>query len=157
MSDHIREQLSEFVDDEMSVEECDFFVRRLQLDDEARSRFVRYQLIGSALRGEQAHVNADPGKAAAGASSPGLVRVGLAASIVLAAVIGLVADDSLLLNSPSGDQSQLVSRQADSTSMQFLIHHAGYSPGLNRTLIPTTLFNVSESDGDATLEEELIE
>ena len=36
MSDQFKEQISQFIDDEMSVEEGEFFVRRLQRDDEAR-------------------------------------------------------------------------------------------------------------------------
>jgi negative regulator of sigma E activity len=157
MSDHIREQLSEFVDDEMPIEECDFFVRRLQLDDEARARFVRYQLIGSALRGEPSPVRSPAGAGTASPSSPKLLRFGVAASVLLAAVIGLVSGDTALLNSESADESPLVGMQAGSTGMQLLIHHAGYSSGPNRTLIPTTLFPDSESDDDVAVGEEPIE
>jgi sigma-E factor negative regulatory protein RseA len=58
MSEHFDEQISEFIDDEMSPEQCEFFVRRLQRDDEARSRYMRYQLIGAAVRGEHIQQNA---------------------------------------------------------------------------------------------------
>jgi negative regulator of sigma E activity len=52
MNDQFQEQTSLFVDDELTAEECEFFVRRLQRDPDARGRLVRYQLIGAALRGE---------------------------------------------------------------------------------------------------------
>ena len=52
MNDQLQEQTSLFVDDELSAEECEFFVRRLQRDPDARGRLFRYQLIGAALRGE---------------------------------------------------------------------------------------------------------
>jgi negative regulator of sigma E activity len=52
MNDQFQEQTSLFVDDELTAEECEFFVRRLQRDPDARGRLLRYQLIGAALRGE---------------------------------------------------------------------------------------------------------
>jgi negative regulator of sigma E activity len=52
MNDQFQEQTSLFVDDELTADECEFFVRRLQRDPDARGRLVRYQLIGAALRGE---------------------------------------------------------------------------------------------------------
>lgn len=57
MTEHIRQQVSLFVDDELTSDECEFFVRRLQRDPESRNLYMRYQLIGSALRGE--HINAN--------------------------------------------------------------------------------------------------
>ena len=52
MNDQFQEQTSLFVDDELSADECEFFVRRLKRDPDARGRLFRYQLIGAALRGE---------------------------------------------------------------------------------------------------------
>jgi negative regulator of sigma E activity len=52
MNDQFQEQTSLFVDDELTAEECEFFVRRLQRDPDTRGRLVRYQLIGAVLRGE---------------------------------------------------------------------------------------------------------
>lgn len=43
------------MDDELSAEECEFFVRRLQRDHDTRNLYMRYQLIGAAIRGE--HIN----------------------------------------------------------------------------------------------------
>lgn len=57
MTEQIRQQVSLFVDDELSGEECEFFVRRMQRDREARNLYMRYQVIGDAIRGE--HINAN--------------------------------------------------------------------------------------------------
>jgi sigma-E factor negative regulatory protein RseA len=57
MTDQIRQQVSLFMDDELSREECAFFVRRLQRDQESRNLYMRYQIIGAAIRGE--HINAN--------------------------------------------------------------------------------------------------
>lgn len=59
MTERIQDQLSAFVDDELSNEECAFFVRRLQRDPDAARRAMRFSVIGSALRGEM--VQPDPG------------------------------------------------------------------------------------------------
>jgi len=102
MSEHFDEQLSEFIDDEMSAEECEFFVRRLQRDSGARGRYLRYQLIGAVVRGE--HIR--PHAAARGGAVPGAgparpaparrrlggrlaFGTGIAASVALVAVLGL--------------------------------------------------------------------
>jgi negative regulator of sigma E activity len=52
MTDQLQEQISVFVDDELSADECEFFVRRLQREPESRSRLIRYHMIGAAIRGE---------------------------------------------------------------------------------------------------------
>ncbi len=59
MTEPIQDQLSAFVDDELSSEECAFFVRRLQRDPDAAQRALRFSTIGAALRGEL--VQPDPG------------------------------------------------------------------------------------------------
>lgn len=52
MTDQIYEQISAFLDDELSAEQSAFLVRRLESDAGARKQFVRYAAIGSAVRGE---------------------------------------------------------------------------------------------------------
>jgi negative regulator of sigma E activity len=52
MTDQINDQISAFIDDELSAEESALLVRRFERDPEARARALRYTLIGSALRGE---------------------------------------------------------------------------------------------------------
>jgi negative regulator of sigma E activity len=52
MTDTADLQISAFVDDELSSDECEFLVRRLSRDSEARRQLVRYSAIGAAMRGE---------------------------------------------------------------------------------------------------------
>ena len=52
MTEQIKEQVSAFLDDELSTEECEFFVRRLQRDQGSRNLYMRYHAIGAAMRGE---------------------------------------------------------------------------------------------------------
>ncbi len=52
MTDRIHDQISAFIDNELSADESALLVRRFERDTEARSRAMRYTLIGAALRGE---------------------------------------------------------------------------------------------------------
>jgi len=52
MSEQIHEQISAFLDDELSAEESAFLVRRLSSDALARRQTIRYATIGSILREE---------------------------------------------------------------------------------------------------------
>lgn len=52
MTEQVRDQISAFIDDELSPEECEFFVRRLERDPATRRRIVRYLTVGAALRRE---------------------------------------------------------------------------------------------------------
>ena len=52
MTDKINDQISAFIDDELSEQECAFLVRRFEHDTDARGQAVRYTMIGSALRNE---------------------------------------------------------------------------------------------------------
>ena len=52
MTEQINDQISAFIDDELSAHESAMLVRRFERDPEARSRALRYTLIGTALRGE---------------------------------------------------------------------------------------------------------
>ena len=52
MREQIHDQISAFIDDELSQQEGAFLVRRLERDTEARGQAMRYMLIGCALRGE---------------------------------------------------------------------------------------------------------
>ncbi len=59
MTGQIQEQISAFTDDELSAEECEFLVRRLERDPESRDKVLSYAFIGAALRGEL--LGPDPG------------------------------------------------------------------------------------------------
>ena len=52
MTDQINDQISAFIDNELSAEESSLLVRRFERDNEARARAMRYTLIGASLRGE---------------------------------------------------------------------------------------------------------
>jgi sigma-E factor negative regulatory protein RseA len=52
MTDKVHDQISAFVDDELSEQQSAFLVRRFEHDSDARGQAVRYTLIGSALRNE---------------------------------------------------------------------------------------------------------
>lgn len=52
MTDQINDQISAFIDNELSADESALLVRRFERDAEARARAMRYTLIGASLRGE---------------------------------------------------------------------------------------------------------
>ena len=52
MTEQIQDQISAFADDELSVEECEFLVRRMERDPGFRQKALSYATIGAALRGE---------------------------------------------------------------------------------------------------------
>jgi len=108
MTDQINDQISAFIDNELSEDESALLVRRFERDPDARSRAFRYTLIGSALRGEllephpsvlrqrvaAALSGAAPNVAkprerwAARLAAPAL-RLGLAAAVAVVAINGL--------------------------------------------------------------------
>jgi sigma-E factor negative regulatory protein RseA len=52
MTDQINDQISAFIDNELSADESAMLVRRFERDTESRARAMRYTLIGASLRGE---------------------------------------------------------------------------------------------------------
>ena len=52
MTEQIQDQISAFADDELSAEECEFLVRRMERDPVFRQKALSYATIGAALRGE---------------------------------------------------------------------------------------------------------
>jgi sigma-E factor negative regulatory protein RseA len=52
MTEQISDQISAFIDNELSAEESALLVRRFERDTDARARAMRYTLIGASLRGE---------------------------------------------------------------------------------------------------------
>src|SRR5262245_59216582 len=110
MTDQINDQISAFIDDELSDEESAFLLRRFERDPDARNQAVRYTMIGSALRGEllgpdhsvlrrriAVSLTGQALPAAARAATPNwtarymrpLLGVGIAASVAVAAIVGL--------------------------------------------------------------------
>jgi sigma-E factor negative regulatory protein RseA len=52
MTDQINDQISAFIDNELSADESALLVRRFERDPDSRARALRYTLIGASLRGE---------------------------------------------------------------------------------------------------------
>jgi negative regulator of sigma E activity len=52
MTEQINDQISAFIDNELPADESALLVRRFERDPDARTRAMRYTLIGAALRGE---------------------------------------------------------------------------------------------------------
>jgi sigma-E factor negative regulatory protein RseA len=52
MTNQINDQISAFIDNELSADESALLVRRFERDTDARARAMRYTLIGASLRGE---------------------------------------------------------------------------------------------------------
>lgn len=52
MTEQINDQISAFIDNELSADESALLVRRFERDADARARAMRYTLIGAAMRGE---------------------------------------------------------------------------------------------------------
>lgn len=162
MSEQFDEQISQFIDDEMTTEECEFFVRRLQRDTEARACYRRYQLIGTVLRGDHEPLSraiagrlpaagavTGPARQANGWQARSGLGIGLAASVAFMAVLVLaifgierVSEQDLTAQaavdsapSGAGRTLRLLPPEAEETGIQYLIHHTVYSSGLPRTIM----------------------
>jgi sigma-E factor negative regulatory protein RseA len=120
MTEQISDQISAFIDDELPDEESAFLLRRFERDDDARSRAVRYTLIGAALREEL--LGPDPAilrrriaVALTGAALPAqprpaarvqwrylrpVVGVGIAATVAIASIVGLRAMNFARVGAP---------------------------------------------------------
>ena len=140
MTERIEDQISAFIDDELSAEECAFFVRRLDHDPVARDRLVRYAKIGSTLRGELLSPDPDVLRrrlqhAMSGVSAPPMrsstlgrglrstllksaMGFGIAAAVAVVAVLALrmVTQDGLDAGALSADQPLQADERADAPS-----------------------------------------
>jgi hypothetical protein len=161
MSEKFDEQISQFIDDEMTAEECEFFVRRLQRDTEARACYRSYQLIGTVLRRDHEPLSraiagqlpaggvASPDRQATGWRARSGLGIGLAASVAFMAVLvlaifgieqvsqqGLEAQVAMdTAPSGTGETLRLLPPEAEETGIQYLIHHTVYSSGLPRQIM----------------------
>jgi negative regulator of sigma E activity len=114
MTEQINDQASAFVDDELSPEECAFFARRLERDEETRSKIMRYMATGAVLRKDLLLADGDLLRRRINASLDGvtmpratkhrrsfggfvkpLLGTGIAASVALAALVVLRGTDQL--------------------------------------------------------------
>jgi len=111
MTEQISDQISAFIDDELPDEESAFLLRRFERDTDARNRAARYTLIGAALRDEllgpdHSILRRRVAVALTGTAPPAqhrpaarlqwrylrpAVGVGIAATVAVAAIMGLRA------------------------------------------------------------------
>jgi len=105
-------QVSAFLDDELSLDECMFLVRRLERDPESRRKALRYAAIRGAVRGELLNPDPDVLRRRIGAALEGVhlppraepqvatwgqrlmrpaIGAGVAASVALVALLALNA------------------------------------------------------------------
>lgn len=152
MNDPFNEQISEFIDDEMSVEEGEFFVRRLQRDESARGLYRRYHLIGTAVRGEHMlsasaefgrrlgqALDADAGKPSAMRLGNWAARVGIAASFALVVLVGIKLADTGPVVPNADDTRRLVEVSGEATGIAYLMQHAAYTSGMSRTILQSSM------------------
>ena len=130
MAEQIQDQISAFADDELTPEECQFLVRRLERDPESREKVARFAVIGAALRGELLGPDPDVLRnrvrqilegvslaARTSTDSPGwatrmirpMLGTGIAAGV---AALGLLALNNATQISPGGGAPVIVAQQA---------------------------------------------
>ncbi len=119
MTEQISDHISAFIDDELSDEESAFLLRRFERDADARNRAARYTMIGAALRDE---LSADhsilrrriavalTGTVPSAQQRPAprlqwryfrpAVGVGIAATVAVAAIVGLRAVNVARVGAP---------------------------------------------------------
>ena len=133
MTEQINDQISAFIDNELSADESALLVRRFERDTEARSRAMRYTLIGASLRGEllEPHPSVLRRRIAAALSgaTPNvpkvrerwserlarpLLGVGIAATVAIVAIGALrfVNEASVAPGVAAGSSTQLQTRDA---------------------------------------------
>jgi negative regulator of sigma E activity len=190
MTDQINDQISAFIDDELSDEESAFLLRRFERDPDARNQAVRYTMIGAAMRGELLGPDhavlrrriavAMTGQPPATTARPVAARwgaryvrpllgVGIAASVAVAAIVGLRSLNEARV-APSGAEtaanvtplqvrpvtapaSYVVPQEvADAPAVapairltNYLVHHGEYASRLSRTSVHSNV--VGAADG----------
>jgi negative regulator of sigma E activity len=126
MTEQISDQISAFIDDELSDEESAFLLRRFERDADARNRAARYTMIGAALRDEligpdhsilRRRIAVALTGAAPSAQRPAVrlpwrywrpaIGVGIAATVAVAAILGLRAVNVGRVGAPGGGAATL--------------------------------------------------
>jgi sigma-E factor negative regulatory protein RseA len=127
MTEQINDQISAFIDDELSEEECALLVRRFERDTESRNQVLRYTMIGAALRGELLQPDAVVLRrrlagALTGAPLPAtrvsarwsanyarpLLGFGVAATVAVVAIVGLRSLNDARLPNAAGSPAPVV-------------------------------------------------
>jgi len=188
MTEQFSDQISAFIDDELSDEESAFLMRRFERDGDARSRAARYTMIGAALRNEL--VGSDPevlrrrlaaaltGTAPVAQQRPAArvqwrylrpaVGVGIAATVAVAAIVGLRAVNFSRVGAPGAAAtaplqarasdaapSYVVPREVSDTPVvpvgtpavrltNYVMHHSEYASRLNRLPVHSNVVGAGE-------------
>jgi sigma-E factor negative regulatory protein RseA len=187
MTEQISDQISAFIDDELSDEEGAFLMRRFERDADARSRAARYTMIGAALRDEL--VGSDPeilrrrvaaaltGTAPVAQQRPAArvqwrylrpaVGVGIAATVAVAAIVGLRAVNFAHVGSPGGAATAPLQARASDAAPSYVVprevsdapvvpvaqgvrltnyvmHHSEYASRLSRTAVHSNVVGAGE-------------
>ena len=183
MTEQISDQTSAFIDDELPDEEAAFLLRRFERDPDARNRALRYTMIGAALRDEllpdHAVLRRRVAIALTGAlpqvqrAAPArwrsrylrpLVGVGIAASVAVAAIVGLRALNDARVGAPGPAAAPLQTRVVDPLPSyvvpqevagapvlqpavrltNYVVHHSEYASRLSRTSVRSNVVGAAE-------------
>jgi negative regulator of sigma E activity len=187
MTEQISDQISAFIDDELSGEESAFLLRRFERDADARNRAARYTMIGAALRDELVGPDhsilrrriavALTGTAPSTQQRPPArlqwrylrpaVGVGIAATVAVAAILGLRAVNVARVGAPSGAAtlssplqtraaepapSYVVPRETSDAPViapavrltNYVMHHSEYASRLGRTSVHSNVVGAAE-------------
>jgi sigma-E factor negative regulatory protein RseA len=183
MTEQISDQISAFIDDELPDEESAFLLRRFERDAESQNRALRYTMIGAALRDELLpdHTILRRRIAVALTGAPlqtqraaparwrsrylrPLIGVGIAASVALAAIVGLRALNDARVGAAGPAAAPLQTRAvaappsyvvpqeaADAPVVQpavrltnYVVHHSEYASRLSRTSVRSNVVGAAE-------------
>ena len=186
MTEQISDQISPFSDDELSDEESAVLLRRLERDADARNRAARYAVIGAALRDELLGPDhsilrrriavALTGAAPSTQQRPAArlqwrymrpaVGVGIAATVAVAAILGLRAMNVARVGVPGGaatierplqtraapPPTYVVPREtSDAPAVppairltNYVMRHSEYASLLNRTSVRSNVVGAAE-------------
>lgn len=186
MTEQISDQISAFIDDELSDEESAFLVRRFERDADARNRAARYTMIGAALRDELLGPDhsilrrriavALTGAVPSAQQRPAArlqwrylrpaVGVGIAATVAVAAIIGLRAVNVARVGAPGGAAtinaplqaraepapSYVVPRETSDVPAvapavrltNYVMHHSEYASRLGRLPVHSNVVGAAE-------------
>jgi negative regulator of sigma E activity len=190
MTEQISDQISAFIDDELSDEESAFLLRRFERDAEARNRAARYTMIGAALRDElvgpdHSVLRRRIAVALTGTAPPAQQRpaarlqwrylrpavgVGIAATVAVAAIMGLRAVNVAHVGVPSSTSTLSAPLQTRATEpapsyvvprevadapvvpviapavrlTNYVMHHSEYASRLSRTSVHSNVVGAAE-------------
>jgi sigma-E factor negative regulatory protein RseA len=192
MTEQISDQISAFIDDELSDEESAFLLRRFERDADARNRAARYTMIGAALRDELSPDHsilrrriavALTGTVPSTQQRPAArlqwryfrpaVGVGIAATVAVAAIVGLRAVNVAHVGAPGVPAtvnaplqtratepvpSYVVPPEASDTPVvpvasmatgtvrltNYVMHHSEYASRLNRQSVHANVVGAAE-------------